>query len=233
MRTTLTSATDTDRRRWTVNPVPPHRALLGVDVVGSARKPRYRLNPMRAVVEDMLCRALEDSGVPDSEVLTWAPTGGGALLTLPGRWLGVLLDLGQRLDRLAAEHNRRHQLEARLRITVDLDPVGDETGPRRPGIPHTRLPNAELAKQLLERCLRERADGAVHTVLVVSDHAFRSAFGKDRPRLVQQGDFAPVSLQDKEHSGTVWVQVPGFDAHSITELARQASPQQEPPQQQA
>lgn len=201
--------------------VPEHRALLAVDVVGSASNPGYYLNPIRKAVDDLLRAALDSSGIERSEVLEWEPTGDGALLTLPSGRLGTLLDLAQRLDTQAAERNRSRKPDVRLRVAVELGPVGDQPGYYAPKISLTRLLNAETFKRLFERCMHERTDDSVNTGLIVSEQAFRSAFSGDHTQLARRSDFAEIPVQDKEFAAKAWVHVPGFDPLSITGFAQQ------------
>lgn len=198
---------------------PEHRALLGVDVVGSARNPGYYLNALFETVDDILRTALLDSGIQPAAVIDWESTGDGALLTLPSRYLGCLVNLSQRIDALAAEHNLRHKPEARLRIAVEVGPVADGPGYYAAKISLTRLLNAPQFKKLLVRCLEDRPDGSVHTGLILSDHAFRCVFSGDYTESVQRNEFAEISVVDKEFSQSAWVRVPGCDSRSIAEFA--------------
>lgn len=204
--------------------VPDHRALLGIDVVGSSANPGYHLNPMWEAVDQMLRTALDDCGVRPDEVATRENTGDGALLTLPGSRVGTLLDLTVRLDELTAQHNRWRKPDVRLRIAIELGPVGDRDGYYRPKITHARLLNAAAFKTLLARCVEEGGPGLANTAVIVSDHAMRSAFSGDHTRMVKETDFALFTPPGAEFPGSAWVRVPGFDARSITRFAEHAEP---------
>jgi hypothetical protein len=203
--------------------VPQHRALLGVDVVGSASNPGYHLAAVRRTVDDVLDQALAGSGVEQSEVLDRDSTGDGTLLTLPSGRLGALLDVAHGLESALAEWNRWHKPEVRLRVAVEVGPVGDEPGLYAAKVTLSRLLDASAFKGLFKRCLGEQGPEAANTALIVSDHAWRTAFSGDHTQVVRQGEFTRLSVRDKEHTDTAWVRIPGFDAG-----ARGAPPAPEP-----
>ncbi|MGH3908329.1 MAG: hypothetical protein ACRDTE_29715 [Pseudonocardiaceae bacterium] len=203
---------------------PEHRALLGLDVVGSARNAGHHLNAISEAVDSMLHTVLPESGIPCADVTNWEPTGDGAILTLPSRHLGRLVDLSQRIDGLAAEHNRWYKPDVRLRIAIELGPVADEPGYYASKISHGRLLNAPAFKKLFERCIEDRPDGAVNTGLILSDHAFSSAFGGDYTESVRRPDFVALPVAEKEFAQSSWVRVPGFDSRSLHEFVRALIP---------
>ncbi|MGH3943075.1 MAG: hypothetical protein ACRDTG_31520 [Pseudonocardiaceae bacterium] len=198
-----------------MHPIPEHRALLGLDVVGSARNAGHYLNAIAEAVDRMLRTALQDCGIQRSEVMNWESTGDGVLLTLPSCHVGRLLGLSRRIDDLAADHNRWRKPDVRLRIAVELGPVGDLPGYYPSKISHTRLLNAPAFKELLQRCIDEASDGSVNTGLILSEHAFSSAFGGDHTESVRRGDFVALPVVDKEFAQAAWVRIPGFDSRSI------------------
>ncbi|RKT53202.1 hypothetical protein [Saccharothrix australiensis] len=188
--------------------VPEHRALLGVDVVGSTRNEGYHLDTVRAAVDGMVRAALATAGVGRSDVVEWEPTGDGALLTLSSRRLGAVLDAAHHLDGSAAEHNRHRKPDIRLRLAVEVGPVGPRPGLYAAKIALCRLLDAPAFKELVARCA-----GAA-TALIVSDGVLRAAFGGDYTRHVRRTDFAPLAVRDKEFSATAWVRVPGYDTRA-------------------
>lgn len=200
-----------------MNSLPRHQALLGVDVIGSARNPGHYLAAVKTATDTMLRTALADEAIPSSRVTNWEPTGDGAMVTLPSSDLGVLLDAMSRLETLAAQHNQWNKPEVRLRIAVHVGPVGPEPGFYEPKITLSRLLNAPVFKQVMNRCLAEAA--TVNTGLIVSDDAYRAVFGGDHTRLVEQADFASVAVSDKEFSQPAWIRVPRFEPRSITTFA--------------
>ncbi|MCE7003179.1 hypothetical protein LWC34_10100 [Kibdelosporangium philippinense] len=197
-----------------MNSLPQHHALLGVDVIGSARNPGHYLEKLQSSTDTMLRTALTDAGVQLSRATNWEPTGDGALVTLPSSDLGALFDAASLLEVKAAEHNRWHKPDVRLRIAVHVGPVGPEPGYYEPKITLSRLLNAPVFKQVVERCLAERR-GDVNTGLIVSDNAYRAVFGGDHTRLVTQAEFASVAASDKEFAQPAWIRVPGFEAKSL------------------
>ncbi|HEX6342067.1 hypothetical protein [Umezawaea sp.] len=200
--------------------VPQHRALFGVDVVGSARNPGYHLDAVRRTLDAALERALAERGIEREEVLARESTGDGALLTLPSGRLGALFDVAHSLENLLADWNRRNKPEVRLRIAVEVGPVGDEPGFYAAKVTLGRLLDASAFKELFERCLGEQGPDGASTALIVSDHAWRTAFGGDHTRVVRQGEFSPLSVRDKEYADTAWVRIPGFDPRTATGPAR-------------
>ncbi|MBB5957842.1 hypothetical protein FHS29_004437 [Saccharothrix tamanrassetensis] len=198
--------------------VPEHRALLGVDVVGSARNEGYHLNTVHGAVAEMVRDALATAGIGRADVVEWEPTGDGALLTLPSRRLGAVLDAAHHLDGLAAQHNRHRKPDIRLRLAVEIGPVGAQPGLYAPKIALSRLLNASVFKELVARC-----DG-MNTALIVSDGALRAVFGGDYTRHVRRTDFSPLAVRDKEFADTAWVRVPGCDPHKPGPAEPPASP---------
>lgn len=204
-----------------MQPVPEHRALFGIDVIGSATTPGHQRGQMSGAISELLHKALWETDIHHPDILRWEHTGDGALLTLHSSFLGKLFDLAKRLDTATATHNRISRPDIKLRIAIDLGPVGDSPGYYGPRLSHARLLNAAAFKDLLRRCMAERTDGSVNTGVIASSHAYTTAFGGDHTELAQQADFAPVTVQEKEFTGQAWISVPGFDARSITEFTSQ------------
>ncbi|WP_433269887.1 hypothetical protein ACQPZF_08250 [Actinosynnema sp. CS-041913] len=188
--------------------VPEHRVLLGVDVVGSARNEGYHLNTVRGAVDGMVRDALAVAGIGRLDVVEWEPTGDGALLTLPSKRLGAVLDAAHHLDGLAVEHNRHRKPDIRLRLAVEIGPVGAQPGLYAPKIALCRLLEASAFKELVRRC------AGMNTALIVSDGVWRAVFGGDYTRHVRRAEFSPLAVRDKEFAETAWVRVPGFALRS-------------------
>ncbi|MBW4721745.1 hypothetical protein [Saccharothrix obliqua] len=201
--------------------VPEQRALLGVDVVGSARNEGYHLDTVRVAVEEMVRDALATAGLGRGDVLEWESTGDGALLTLPSRRLGAVLDAVHHLEALAEEHNRRRRPDIRLRLAVEVGPVGPHPGYYAPKISLNRMLNAPAFKDLVARC------SGMNTALIVSATALRDAFGGDYTTHVRRTDFSPLEVRDKEFAETTWVRVPGFDTRTATAVAPPDEPEPE------
>jgi hypothetical protein len=199
-----------------VEPVPEHRALLGLDVVRSAENPGYHLSSIPAVVDEVLDVALAGAGIGRSDVFRREPTGDGVLLTLPSALLGTLLDLAAGLEGTLAERNRWRKPEVRLRIAVEVGPVGSEPGFYAAKISLGRLLGASAFKRLFLDCLAEQGADAASTALIVSDTALRTAFGGDHTSVVRRAEFSPLSVRDKEYADTAWVRIPGFDTRTAT-----------------
>lgn len=204
--------------------IPEHRALLGVDVAESAGKPGHQLAAVPEALEDLLTWALRGSGIDRAEVLDWEKTGDGALLTLPSGQLGALLDTADLLDVAAARRNRRYQPDIRLRIAIESGPVGQEPGfyPAKIGL--NRMLDAQELKDLFVRCRQEREEDA-HTALIVSEHAFRTAFGGDHTSLIRRSEFGSLEVRNKEYVDSARVRVRGFDPRSLEAFSQ---PTQDP-----
>lgn len=211
--------------------MPDSRALLGVDVIASASSPGYHRDRQWGALSAMLGTALAHSGITPEMVVHYEPTGDGALYTLPSHCLGTVFDLTDRLDTLAAEHNRWQKPDIRLRVSIDIGAVGEEPGYYTPKIYLTRMLGAAAFRTLVNTCIRDNADdvgnSVVHTALIVSGAAFREVFGGDYTRL-RRADFAELPVTSKEFSDTAWIRVPGFDART---LARTAAESAEPTEQ--
>lgn len=218
-----------------MNLVPEHRALLGVDVVGSASNPGYHLAVIPEAVHALLSGALSNCGIDRADILEWESTGDGALLTFASSHLGALLDTACLLDVAASARNRRHKPEVRLRIAVEVGPVGNASGFYEPKITLTRMLESEKFKELFDRCRQEEPDDTVNTALIVSEHAFQTVFSGDHTRLVRRNEFERLEVHVKEHQRIAWVRVPGFDARSLATFIESRSteeaelPTQAPP----
>jgi hypothetical protein len=205
-----------------VNPVPQHRALLGVDVIGSAQLPGYLMNAVPGTISDLVGTALTQSGIGPDDVLSLESPGDGALLVLPSGQLGAVLDAAVRLDQLTIDHNRWHKPEVRLRVAVHVGPVGDDDGFYRARITHTRLLDAPEFKDLLKRCHDEGSEDTVNTALIVSSEALDTAFSGDHTQVARRGDFASLAVSHKEYRHDAWVRVPGFDPRSLAAFSSSA-----------
>jgi hypothetical protein len=194
--------------------VAEQRLLLGIDLIGSASNPGENLDRLAQVWRGILRNSLRRADIGEADILEWEDQGDDALLTLPHALLGNVVDMSQHLHDLAAEHNRYHRPEVRLRMAVLIGPVPAEPTYTRAKIDRARLLDAPAFRALIARCHRESEDGA-HTGLIMSDHAFRTVFGGDHTALVRQAEFAEVSVAIKEFRDRAWVRVPGFDARSL------------------
>ncbi|WP_330271143.1 hypothetical protein OG205_28855 [Lentzea sp. NBC_00516] len=201
-----------------MNPVPQHRALLGVDVIGSAQLPGYLMNAVPGVISKLIDAALAQSGVQPDDVLSLESPGDGALMVLPSEHLGAILDAAVRLDQLTIEHNRWSKPEVRLRVAVHVGPVGDD-GFHRARINHTRLLDAPEFKELLRRCHDEAGEETATTALIVSTEALDTAFSGDHTQVARRSDFASLPASNKEYRHDAWVRVPGFDPRSLAAFA--------------
>ena len=200
-----------------MNPVPQHRALLGVDVIGSAQLPAYLMNAVPETISKLVDSALEQSGVEPDHVLSVESPGDGVLMVLPSEQLGAVLDAAVRLDQLTVDHNRWSKPEVRLRVAVHVGPVGED-GFHRARITHTRLLDAPEFKDLLKHCQAEGAEETATTALIVSSEALDTAFSGDHTRVARRGDFASLPVSHKEYRHDAWVRVPGFDPRSLAKF---------------
>ncbi|MDX8034748.1 hypothetical protein SK803_31415 [Lentzea sp. BCCO 10_0856] len=200
-----------------MNPVPEHRTLLGVDVIGSAQLPGYLMNAVPGTISKLVGTALTQSGIEADDVLSLESPGDGALLVLPSGQLGAVLDAAVRLDQLIIDHNRWHKPEVRLRVAVHVGPVGDD-GFHRARITHTRLLDAPEFKNLLKRCHDEGDQDTANTALIVSSEALDTAFSGDHTQVARRSDFASLAVSHKEYRHNAWVRVPGFDPRSLAAL---------------
>jgi hypothetical protein len=199
-----------------VNPVPQHRALLGVDVIGSAQLPGYLMNAVPGTISKLVGAALTQSGIGPDDVLSLESPGDSALMVLPSGRLGAALDAAVLLDQLTTDHNRWHKPEVKLRVAVHVGPVGDDdAGFYRARITHTRLLDAPEFKDLLKRCHDEGDADTANTALIVSSEALETAFSGDHTRVARRSDFASLPVTHKEYRHDAWVRVPGFDPRSL------------------
>ncbi|MEU7475510.1 hypothetical protein AB0A63_05965 [Lentzea sp. NPDC042327] len=207
-----------------MNPVPQHRTLLGVDVIGSAQLPPHLLAAVPTTVSELLHAALSAAGIDRSDVLAVESPGDGALLVLPSELLGAAVDAAAHLDQLTTEHNRWRKPEVRLRAAVHTGPVGADGGFYQARITHTRLLDAREFKALLTRCREEGGEETANTGLIVSAEALDTAFSGNHTRLARRAEFGPLPVANKEYRHTAWVRVPGFDPRALTALTTTPAP---------
>jgi hypothetical protein len=205
--------------------MPGTRALLAVDVIGSARNPGYHRDRLWGELTAMLRSGFDAVGLTPAEVVGCEPTGDGALYTLPDHRLGVLVDLAQRLDELAANRNRWSKPDIRLRVAVEIGAVGDGPAYYSPKIDLNRLLGAAAFKELVNRCVTENTDELgncpINSSLIVSGPAFRSVFGGDYTTLVRETEFVRLAAVHKEFNEQAWVRVPGVDARTLARFAEE------------
>jgi hypothetical protein len=76
---------------------------------------------------------------------------------------------------------------------------------------------------LVNGCIQDNTDAVgnswINTGLIVSSAAFREVFGGNYTSQVQQTEFTELSVTSKEFRDTVWVRVPGLDAHTLANRA--------------
>ncbi|WP_028938016.1 hypothetical protein [Pseudonocardia spinosispora] len=204
--------------------VPQHRALFAVDVVSAASRPGYHLRSIPRAVGRMLDEALAYVGIdPTVQILTREHTGDGAVLTLPSRYLGAVLEAAHALDEIARDRNRRRKPEIRLRMAVEVGPVGDAPGLYRPKIALARLLEAAAFKELFARCLAERPD-SVNSGLIISGRVREDVFGGNYTRRVRAEAFTELPIRNKEFTSTAWARIPDFDVASLSRLALPGPP---------
>lgn len=203
--------------------MPDSRALLGVDVIASASSPGYHRDRQWGALTAMLTSAFERGGITPDMVVHHEPTGDGALYTLPSDCLGAAVDLTDHLDTLAAEHNRWHKPDIRLRVSIDIGAVGAEPGYYTPKIHLTRMLGAEAFRTVVNNCIRDNTDQIgnswVSTGLIMSAFAFREVFAGNYTSQVRQTDFVELPVANKQFNETAWVRVPGIDARTLAEYS--------------
>lgn len=160
--------------------------LLGVEAIAPAGAPGRQWGELST----MLTEVLDRGGITPEDVVHHEEVGDGVRYAFPADRLGTVLDLTERLDEFAARRNRWHQPALRVKIAVDL---GERTSAL------DRL----LATSILDRCVEANSG------LIMSDRAFRAAFGDDCATSLREADFAQV--------GQFWVRVPGVDPGTFDE----------------
>ncbi|WP_243787967.1 hypothetical protein [Saccharopolyspora gloriosae] len=198
--------------------VPENRTLFAVDVVGSASTRGYHVGEIVPAITSLVDTALHRSGLAGEDVLDRESTGDGAILTLPGSYLGAVLDAAEYLDRAAVERNKRSKPEIRLRMAVETGPVGVVPGYYPAKTALDRMLNATAFKDLFDRCREIGASDEVNTALIVSEHAKRTAFSGDHLQVLREGEFVRLPVRNKEYTAEAWVRVPGFDRRTTAEL---------------
>jgi hypothetical protein len=207
-----------------LNPVPQHRTLLGVDVIGSAQLPPHLLAAVPGTVTKLLHAALSDCSIERADVLSVESPGDGALLVLPSELLGATIDAAVHLDQLTTEHNRWHKPEVRLRAAVHLGPVGPDGGFYQARITHSRLLDAPEFKNLLKRCRDEGGEDTANSALIVSSEALDTAFSGNHTRLARRSEFCSLAVSNKEYRHNAWVRVPGFDPRTLATFTGTPTP---------
>ncbi|AOS64958.1 hypothetical protein [Actinoalloteichus hymeniacidonis] len=203
--------------------MPEQRALLGVDLIDSSEYPGEQRRDLPGILAALLTAGMAGTALVDVMSTEDQHTGDGRLLAFPATHLPAVVLLATRLDELAAQRNARFRPSVRLRLAVELGALPDTLGYYGPAIDRARLLNADLFKAILARCSGLRSDGSPHSGLILSDRVHRAVFGDGWLTGLNSHDFAAVHLEEKASPGRAWIRVPGFDAFSITEFARQAA----------
>jgi hypothetical protein len=207
-----------------VDTVAEFRALLGVDVIDSARTAPHLLPQVPTVLETLLAAGMNGVGVSRQAALDVQYTGDGWLYAFPSALLGRLVDLGPALDRIVAEHNRWNKLELRLRLAVEVGPLPDGPGFHPANIARSRLLEAPAFKLLARLCIAARPDGSMSTAMIMSDAVHQTIFRADYTQEARATDFAELAVTNKEFVARAWVAVPGFDARSLAALIAEGQP---------
>jgi hypothetical protein len=198
--------------------VPEIRTLLGVDVIDSARTAPHLRPQVPKVLETLLSAGMDAVGITRQEAVDAQFTGDGWLYAFPIGLLGRVVDLGQALDGIVAEHNKWNKLELRLRLAVDAGPLPDTQGFHAANISRARLLEAPAFKLLARECMAARADGSMSTAMIMSDIAYRTTFDGAYARVARATDFVALDVTNKEYVARAWVAVPGFDARTLAAM---------------
>ena len=198
--------------------VPDNRALLGVDVIDSARTAVHLRPQVPTVLETLLSAGMDAVGISRQEAVDAQFTGDGWLYAFPYALLGRVVDLGQALDGIVAEHNKWNKLELRLRLAVDTGPLPDVPGFHAANISRSRLLEAPAFKYVAKQCIAERPDGSMSTALIMSDAVYTTVFGGAYAQRARRVDFAELAVTNKEFTARAWVAVPGFDARTLAAM---------------
>jgi hypothetical protein len=201
--------------------VPEIRTLLGVDVIDSARTAPHLRPQVPAVLETLLSAGMDAVGISRDDAVDAQYTGDGWLYAFPIGLLGRVVDLGQALDGIVAEHNKWNKLELRLRLAVDAGPLPDTQGFHAANISRARLLEAPAFKLLARECMAARPDGSMSTAMIMSDIAYRTTFDGAYAKVARAADFASLAVTNKEFTARAWVAVPGFDARTLAEMAEE------------
>jgi len=194
--------------------LPEHRALIGVDVVGSASLPGHHRAVVPRELRSIIDKAFSACGLDRSQAVEREHTGDGLVLVMPSPMLGALVDAADRINTVAGQRNDWSQPDLRLRIAIDVGPVAPPPSFADPKITLNRLLDAAAFKAVVQRCVGENREGA-HAGLIVSDAAHRLIFGGSYVSLVRGGEFAPLDVRVKEFAERGWVRIPGFEAKSL------------------
>ncbi|OLR95433.1 hypothetical protein [Actinokineospora bangkokensis] len=195
-----------------------------MDLVGSGSLPGHHVAAARSVALAAVSGALRD-GELETDVLDWADTGDGALITLPTTRVADVVDAAVAVDSVLVEHNTWHKPDVRLRMAVEIGPVGEGAGLHRGRVDTNRLLDAQAVKDLFARCV-EQTSGATASALVISDKVINAVFSGDHTTRVRRSEFTPLRVVHKEFADKAWVRVPGVDASTLARLV-------EPPQEAA
>ena len=200
--------------------VPEHRALLGVDVVGSGGLAGYHLSAVPEAVNTLVDRAFVKIGLdPVGDVLHREHTGDGAWLTVSSTCVGALMEAAYALDELARERNRWRKPDILLRLAIEEGPVGAPGGFYHPKIVLARLLDGSAFKGLFARCATEKPD-TVATGLVISGRVKDDVFGGNyTSSAVRSDQFVELTVEHKEFRSSAWAYIPGFDTASLARLA--------------
>jgi hypothetical protein len=207
-----------------VDTVPEFHALLGIDVIDSARTAPHLLPQVPIVLETLLAAGMDAAGVSRQDAVDTQYVGDGWLYAFPSALLGRVVDLARALDPIVAEHNKWNRLELRLRLAVEVGPRPDMPGFQQANLARARLLNAPAFKALARRCIAERPDGSMSTAVIVSDAVHQALAPGHHTRLARPADFAELLVTNKEFTSRAWVAVPGFEARALASFGVDGAP---------
>ncbi|MCK2240862.1 MULTISPECIES: hypothetical protein [unclassified Crossiella] len=198
--------------------MPVNRTVLGIDLIDSGSNPGYHLDVAAQKMREFTETALAGREIAKADAVDWQHTGDGLLAAFPQEMLGNLVDATQLLDELAAEHNRWHKPDVRLRICLGIGPLPTHEGLHRTNIDCARMLDAPVFRTVLRQCA-QAGPAEFNTGLILSAKAYEDVFGGPYTDLVKQSDFSRITFQHKETENTAWIRVPGFAAERLTAFA--------------
>ncbi|MBB4676476.1 hypothetical protein [Crossiella cryophila] len=198
--------------------MPVNRTVLGIDLIDSGSNPGYHLDVAAQRMRELTEQALAARELTRADAVDWQHTGDGLLAAFPQETLGNLLDATQLLDELAAEHNRWHKPDVRLRVSLGIGPLPAHEGLHRTNIDCARMLDAPAFRTVVRHCAQANPT-EFNTALILSAKAYQDVFGGPYTDLVKQSDFGRITFQHKETENTAWLRVPGFAADRLTAFA--------------
>ncbi|MFI7272384.1 hypothetical protein [Streptomyces sp. NPDC049879] len=196
--------------------VPEYRALLAVDIAGSAGRGDVALRQIREALGTALREAFARSGIDWGACLRH-DLGDGVRVAAPAGTpkTRLLHPLVHELTARLRAHNRLAGPLTQVRVRIALHAGDVYVGPDGTVVGRPLEVLARLLDSVPAHAALEREPGAT-AALLVSRHFHEDTVHQGRPG-IDPGAFRRVAVREKEFSADAWLHVPAYEAEPSQE----------------